>query len=196
MTELAGPTAGETVLAVANGQYSQVFNNSTPDASFGVTSPITVEQLTPTGLVVSTVSIAGAVTSFSSKSEMGLQPTADGTGVTFTGYVAPVNALDVSNSNTPTLIDPTNPVTPALFGTYSRAIITVNSDGTTSVTPFDAYSGNNGRGAILNNGYYYLVGNAGNSGTGPTNATADALSADTGSQYLAAHHLAGAPGGQ
>src|SRR5208282_3537996 len=76
---------------------------------------------------------------------------------------------------------PTNPVTT----TYNRAIITIGADGTQTVTPVYAYSGNNGRGAILNNGQYYMVGNAGNSGTGPTAATLDALSGNTGVQTIA-----------
>jgi hypothetical protein len=41
------------------------------------------------------------VTSFSSKSELALNLSTDGQDVTFMGYLAPVNAIDVSNSNTP-----------------------------------------------------------------------------------------------
>jgi hypothetical protein len=186
VTELAGASAPQTVLAAYDGSYAQVFGNTGVDAAFGVTTPITVEQLTPAGVLVSTLSIGGAVTSFSSKSEMGLQPTADGTGLTFMGYVAPVNAIDVSNSNTPAVTDPTNPVTNSMFGgPYSRAIITLNSDGTSSVIPVWGYSGNNGRGAILDNGIYYMVGNAGNSGSPKPAATIlDELSANTGVQYI------------
>jgi MYXO-CTERM domain-containing protein len=184
-TQLAGATAGETVLATSNGQYSQVFSNANTDPAFGVTSPITLEELTPSGQLVATFPIAGAVTSFSSKSEMGIHLTSDQTGITFTGYNAPVNSIDVSNSNTPTVTDPTNPVTVALFGAWSRVIITLNADGSSTVTPTDAYSGNNMRAAILDDGVYYLVGNAGNSGSGPTAATQDLLSSDTGVQLLA-----------
>lgn len=182
VTQLPGKTAGQTVTAVANGSYSQVFNNESVDPSFGVTTPITVEQLTPAGVLVSTTSISGAVTSFPSKSEMGLNLSSDGSALTFMGYIAPSNTLDVSNANTSGLTDPTNPVTTI----YNRAVITLLSDGASSVTPVWAYSGNNGRNAVLANGNYYMVGNAGNSGTGPSNATLDALSADTGVQMIAA----------
>ena len=186
VTLLAGASAPSLVTATANGSYLQVFNNATTDAAFGVTSPITIEQLTPSGALVSTLPITGAVSSFSSKSEMGLQPTTDGTGLTFMGYVAPVNALDVSNSNTAAVTDPTNPVTNTQFGgPYSRAIITLFADGSSTVTPVTAYSGNNGRGVILDNGLYYMVGNAGNSGSPkPAAAVLDQLSANTGVQYL------------
>ncbi len=181
VSQLPGATAGQTVTAVSNGAYATVFNNSGPDASFGVTSAITVEQLNTSGGLISSFNINGAVTSFSSKSEMQLNPSTDGTSVSFMGYIAPAGALDVSNSNTAGLLDPTNPVTT----TYNRAIITIGADGTQTVTPVYAYSGNNGRGAILNNGQYYMVGNAGNSGTGPTAATLDALSGNTGVQTIA-----------
>ncbi len=50
------------------------------------------------------------VTSFSSKSELGLNISKDGRSVTFMGYLAGVNQLDVSNANTPGAVDPTNPV--------------------------------------------------------------------------------------
>lgn len=51
-SQLPGTNASNTVTANANGSYSQVFNNSTVDASFGVTSQITLEQLTTTGSFV------------------------------------------------------------------------------------------------------------------------------------------------
>jgi hypothetical protein len=50
------------------------------------------------------------VTSFPSKSELALNLSTDGSYLTFMGYVAPVGAADISNSNTPAIIDPTNPV--------------------------------------------------------------------------------------
>jgi hypothetical protein len=94
------------------------------------------------------------------------------------GYVAPTNTLDVSNSNTAAVNDPTNPVS----STFSRAIGTLTLTSLSS-TAVNAYSGNNGRAAILANGNYYTVGNAGNGGkTGPV----DALSQNTGVQLLAA----------
>jgi hypothetical protein len=98
------------------------------------------------------------------------------------GYAAPTNTLDVSNSNTASVFDSTNPVTT----TYSRAIANVNlSTGSVQVTDVNAYSGNNGRAAVLANGQYYMVGNAGNgSGNG---ASLSQLSDNTGVQRIAAN---------
>ena len=45
------------------------------------------------------------VTSFSSKSELALNLSTDHSSLTFMGYVAPIDALDVSNSNTPGEVD-------------------------------------------------------------------------------------------
>ncbi len=50
------------------------------------------------------------VTSFSSKSEIALNLSTDGEYLTFMGYVAGIDNLDVSNSNTNQEVDPTNPV--------------------------------------------------------------------------------------
>jgi hypothetical protein len=50
------------------------------------------------------------VTSFSSKSEMGLNFSTAGTDLSLMGYAAPEATLDVSNSNTPGAPDPSNPV--------------------------------------------------------------------------------------
>ena len=55
------------------------------------------------------------VTSFSSKSELALNLSTDGSSLTFMGYVAKPGAVDVSNSNTPGVIDPTNPVPSAFY---------------------------------------------------------------------------------
>jgi len=81
------------------------------------------------------------------------------------GYVSSIDNLDVSNSNTPLVVDPTNPV-----GTsYYRAVAQVDAGGKLNFTQTQAYSGNNGRAAILNNtngaNFFYTVGNAGNGGT-------------------------------
>jgi len=151
--------------AVANGSYPGVWANEGPDGSFGVTSPIFIDEMTPSGTVVDTINVPTAqmVTSFSSKSELALNLSTDGTAVTFMGYVAPVNALDVSNSNTPNHVDPTNPVPTS----WQRAIGQLNSDGSIIVTPVNSYSGNNGRAAVLSDGLYYLAGNAGNGSTPP-----------------------------
>ncbi len=85
------------------------------------------------------------------------------------GYAAPINQLDVSNSNTPGIIDPNNPVTGNTANTY-RAVAQINYNTpivngviTPEISTTNAYSGNNGRAAILAaNGDYYTVGNAGN----------------------------------
>jgi hypothetical protein len=104
------------------------------------------------------------VTSFPSKSELALNLSTDGRYITFMGYTAPVNGIDISNSNTPGAIDPTNPVPGASF----RAIAQLDARGRVHVTQTNAYSGNNGRAAILNNTHganvYYTAGNGGNGG--------------------------------
>src|ERR1700727_333495 len=78
------------------------------------------------------------------------------------GYLAPVNTIDVSNSNTPAVVDPTTPVPGADY----RVVASVAAFGQFHFTKTNAYSGNNGRAAILNNAnganVYYTVGNAGN----------------------------------
>ena len=184
--EPADVKAGVTVLppgcttgcGVANsdGAYPQVWNNDLADASFGITSPAFLDQLTPSGRLVSTLQVPDGsrrdsrsggdhlVTSFSSKSELALNLSANGRDVTFMGYLAQPDALDVSNSNTPGVIDPTNPVT----GAYYRLVAQVDQQGRFRFTETNAYSGNNGRAAILNNSdganVLYTAGNAGNGG--------------------------------
>lgn len=159
--------------ANVNGVYPYVFNNISADAAFGITSPLYLDQLTPGGTLVGTLPVPnnttgsgdGLVTSFSSKSEGGLHLSTDGQTLSFMDYVAPVNAIDVSNSNTPGANDPTNPVP----GAYYRAAATVNAQGQFTFTETNAYSGNNGRAAIYvntnGNNFFYSVGNAGDGGT-------------------------------
>jgi hypothetical protein len=116
-----------------------VWNNANTDPSFGVTSPILLWNLSDDGQVLGTLPVPSneIVTSFSSKSELALNRSADGKSLTFMGYrggpgcptltldpttniltqgtnVGPIsptapNLLDVSNGNTPGLCDPTNP---------------------------------------------------------------------------------------
>lgn len=171
--------AGKTVLppgcksdcavATDNGSYPQVWNNSLVDGNFGITSKIVLDQLTPSGRLVNALTVPGdragkdrLVTSFSSKSELSLHLSTDGRDVTFMGYAAPVDALDVSNSNAPGVVDPTNPVS----GTYYRVVADVDAHGRIGLTDTNAYSGDNGRAAIRNNSrgtdVLYLAGNAGN----------------------------------
>lgn len=114
----------------ALGLYPFAWNNDLTDGSFGITSKILLDQMTPSGSVINSVEVPNStqngvpptkdqmVTSFSSKSELALNLSTDGSMITFMGYFAPVNAIDVSNSNTPAVVDPTNPVT----GTASRVV--------------------------------------------------------------------------
>ena len=169
--------------AVADGSFPNVFKNETADPSFGVTSPIFLDQFTISGGLINSRGIDSSLitSSFASKSELAINVSTDRSSVSFVGYAAPVNALDVSNSNTAQVFDPTNPVA----STYARAIAQVDlKTGALQVTNINAYSGNNGRAAVLANGNYYLVGNAGNgSGNG---TTLSQLSDNTGVQKIAA----------
>ncbi|WP_158945406.1 hypothetical protein [Granulicella sp. S190] len=167
-------TVGPCVAAIDNGSYPFVFNNVTVDASFGITSKIYLDQVTPSGFLLDSLEVPNSslrnirsesnqlVTSFSSKSEIALNLSTDGKLLTFMGYVAPIDAIDVSNSNTPGAVDPSNPV----GINYYRAVATVNRSGKFTFTETNAYSGNNGRAAILNNtrgaDFFYTTGNAGN----------------------------------
>lgn len=169
--------------ATANGSFGPtgVFTNDAADASFGVTAPISISQITTSGAAAdfntsfdqngldvsgNTISLDPTVlgsTSFSSKSELAINLSTNGTSLTFMDYDTTPNQLDISNSNTPGILDPNNPdsATP----TY-RQVVQINANGTTETTTTNAYDGNNGRAAILdnNNGLYYTVGNAGNGG--------------------------------
>jgi hypothetical protein len=169
--------------AIADGTFPGVFRNEVPDPSFGVTSPIFLDQRTPGGALVRTLAVDPALvtTSFASKAELGLSLSTDGSAVSFMGYRAAVNQLDVASSNTAAVVDPTNPV----HGVYARAVVLVKLDsGQIAVTAVNAYSGNNGRGAVLANGTFYMVGNAGNgSGDG---FILSALSDNTGVQAISA----------
>jgi hypothetical protein len=185
-------TGGTTPVTVAcgiasdNGEFPSlkdshnVWNNSVTDGSFGVTSPIFLDNISTDGRVLGTLSIPSnrIVTSFSSKSELALNRSIDGRSITFMGYqggpgcggfpVSPTapNLIDVSASNTPAICDPTNPVitsfvsTPVVPTAYYRAVAEVDGDGHLDITDGNAYSGDNGRAAIKGgNGMYYMVGN-------------------------------------
>ena len=65
------------------------------------------------------------VTSFSSKSELALNLSTDHSYLTFMGYLAPIDAIDVSNANTPGVVDPTNPVGENVY----RAVAQVDAEG-------------------------------------------------------------------
>ena len=164
---VCGTSASCTGKATNDGTYPEVFNNAAVDGSFGVTSPIFLDQITTNGTLLNTYSVPTSVlvTSFSSKSEIALNLSTDGSAVTFMGYAAPVDTLDVSNSNTPGVIDPTNPVGTAFY----RVVAQVDAYGSLTLTDTNAYSGNNGRAAYLSNGFYYTVGNSNNGGGTPAN---------------------------
>ncbi len=166
------------VTAVNDGTYPTVFNNVIIDASFGITTQILLDEILPipSGNVVQTIAVPNStepgvtatsnqmVTSFSSKSEIGLNLSLDRSKVTFMGYLSPVGAVDVSNSNTPDVVDPTNPVSSQVY----RVIADLDQFGQFHFTKTNAYSGNNGRAAVLNNvkgaNVHYMSGNAGNGG--------------------------------
>ena len=167
--------------AFDNGEYPNledshnVWNNDGPDASFGVTSPIFLDNIDSKGKLIGTLAVPSdqLVTSFSSKSELAVNLASDGKSITFVGYhggpgflTAP-NQLDVSNSNTPGVIDPTNPAT----SNYYRSVAEVDANGQITVTDGNAYSGNNGRAAFKFAPYYYLVGNDNNGGLSKTQLT-------------------------
>jgi hypothetical protein len=181
--------------AIANGSYPGVFANDTVDANFGITSPITLTgyatfndggYIIP-GRVLGTLNVTaltGICTSFSSKSELSLHVSTDNTAITLMGYKAPINAIDISDTNTPGNADPTNSDTAT--PTY-RAVVDVNTFGYLSATATNAYSGNNGRGAVLSantNGTganeYLMVGNGGNGSSPPPVYVVD----DTGAQLI------------
>jgi hypothetical protein len=180
------------VQAVADGTYPEVFNNDGVDGSFGITSKIFLDQITPSGTLVNSLEVPNSsqngvpptkdqmVTSFSSKSELALNLSTGGDYVTFMGYQAPIDAIDVSNSNTPPVVDPTNPV-----GTsYYRVVGQVDQHGKFRYTLTNAYSGNNGRAAILNDtGSANAVYTSGNAGNG-SNPQPDGIIIGAGAQIL------------
>jgi hypothetical protein len=161
--------------AIADGTYPTVFNNDTADGSFGVTSPIFLDNITTDGQRLGTLAIPSnqVVTSFSSKSELALNRSLDGKSITFVGYrgglgfVTAPNQLDVSNSNTPGVVDPSNPV----VSQYYRSVAEVDAGGKIEITEGNAYSGNNGRAAIKANWTFYLVGNDNNGGLSKSQLT-------------------------
>jgi hypothetical protein len=167
---------------------SNVWNNDSVDANFGITADITLQNInTTTGAVGNTVNVTqiaaaagiNLVTSFSSKSELAINTSLTGTSLTFMGYNTTAGQLDISNSNTPGSIEPGN--TDTATATY-RAVGDLSlSNNSLQVVTTNAYNGNNGRAAIgIGNGQYYLVGNAGN-GNGSAQTTAN-----TGVQLLTA----------
>ena len=175
--------------AAFDGTYPTVFNNAPIDPSFGITSPIFLDELAPDGSPLRRVEVPtrDMVTSFSSKSELALNFDASGHNLTFMGYAAPVDAIDVSNSNTPAVLDPSNPVPQS----YYRVVADLNRAGGVTYTDTNAYSGNNGRAAILDDrtNNVYAAGNAGN-GNSPE---PDGVILGAGAQIFPAGYRALAP---
>jgi hypothetical protein len=170
VTQLAN-TKSATVAAIADNTYPNVWGNDAVDASFGVTSAIRLTDIEPhSGHVFHSVLVPTdqVVTSFPSKSELGLHITGKGHAahLVLIGYGSPgVGAIDVSNADSVAGQDPTNPVSFA-FGVdhaFTRTIVSVDRDGNFAYTPTVNYGGNNGRAGLLgSNGLYYTVGNANN----------------------------------
>ena len=155
---LLPPSTGTTAVTVSCGYASDngeapnlndnhnVWNNASSDPNFGVSSPIVLWNLSPFGFLLGELQVPSnqIVTSFSSKSELALNRSADGRSLTFMGYrggpgcptltldpttniltqgtnVGPVsptapNLIDVSASSTPDLCDPTNPAVASFAG--------------------------------------------------------------------------------
>jgi hypothetical protein len=176
--------------------YVDVWTNDTVDGSFGVTSVIQLTDIEPrSGHVFNTVAVPPdqVVTSFSSKSELGLHVTKDASGsshLVFVAYAgAGVGQIDVSSADAVPGQDPTNPCTFA-FGTghaFARTIVSMDPQGNLAYTPTIDYGGNNGRSALLgSNGLYYAVGNAnnGNASTFGPNGTNPDVTETTGLEVV------------
>jgi hypothetical protein len=173
---------GSCGTAVANGDdFPSVFNNDTVDGFFGVTSPVFLDELTPWGQHIATIPVPTNqfVTSFSSKSELALNLSPEGKFVSFMGYDSQPGAVDVSNANTPGVIDPGN----GDVGPYYRVVAQLDRWGHFTFTRTNAYSGDNGRAAITNDEHgqdlLYTAGNAGQSKSPPPDVVAS-----TGAQFI------------
>jgi hypothetical protein len=190
-------TNAAPVTAVTPGNYPNVFTTegTTADANFGVTSDMVIDQwaagaTSPTQYLDVTAAAKqngfDFTTSFASKSELALNLSQDGTAITFNGYNAPIDSIDRSNSNTPGVVDLTNTdIAPATYRTVAQLNLATKA---MTFTNTNAYSGNNGRASVLAGGQYYIVGNAGNSGSSPspTYGQLDTLTINTGVQTIAA----------
>ena len=176
--------------AVAPGTYPLVFNNDASDGSFGVTQPIVLDEIDPNNAnLIKAVTVPDnpsngdyLTTSFSSKSELSVNQSTDGRYDTFIGYVAPPATIDASNANTPGEIDPTigDSATPVY-----RGVAQVDAGANFAFTETNAFSGDNGRAALLDpedgsHGTIFAVGNAGNGASPEPRAVIDGA----GSQIL------------
>jgi hypothetical protein len=164
-------------VAVVNGTYPTVFQNdaNTADPSFAVSAPIFLDDITTDGYRLDTLAVPvdQIMTSFESKSELALNLSTDGKSITFLGYVGGpgyptgANVLDISNSNTPGVIDPSNPD----VGQFYRGVAEVDAFGHIQITDSNAYTGDNGRAVIKGEGNYYMAGNDNNGGLKTTQLT-------------------------
>lgn len=171
---VAGSSSNPCATAVTGGGFPEIFNNSSVDGSFGVTSKIVLEELKPNGKLVGSVEVPNSttpgfrgtndqmVTSYSSKSELALNLSPNGRVLTFMGYDSPVGVLDVSNSNTPGVDAPGS--NPAAAPHY-RAVAQLGTNGKFHFTLTNAFSGDNARAAIFNPAanVLYMAGNANDS---------------------------------
>ena len=145
-TQLPGSKAGKTSVATSNGDLNTVWSNEAGDPSFGVTSAITISSINPNSGATNASLLLDpnkVSTSFSSKSELGLNLTKTATGnvLTLMGYAGGgVGNLDVSNSDTTAYKDTTNPVT-SFFApktnqsyAFNRSVVAVSQNGNYSVT--------------------------------------------------------------
>jgi hypothetical protein len=192
----SGSATASSAFCTSANCSGNVWNNDLTDANFGITGDIILQNInTSTGAVDNTVNVTqiaaaagiNLVTSFSSKSELAINTSLNGTSISFMGYNTTAGQLDISNSNTPGAIEPGN--TDTATPTY-RAIGDINLvTNALTVTTTNAYNGNNGRAAIaIGNGQYYTVGNAGN-GSGSAQTTAN-----TGVQLVTSSGVNGALG--
>jgi hypothetical protein len=159
--------------AIANGKYPEVFNNDSVD-DFAVSTPVELVDVDPAGNQLLQIKVPSdqVTTSFSSKSEGAINFSTDGQDLSFLGYNAAPNTLDASNSNTPLVPDSSNP-DPA--GPFNRVAADLGSDGNWSFTDSNAFSGDNGRAALLNNdlGVFYAAGNSNNGDSATENPITD-----------------------
>lgn len=169
---------GDTNPSRAGESFPAIFND--PDVS-GVQGSIFLdsyrtEPFSPRlrSFPLTALSAGGTIitTSFSSKSEGSLHLSTNGQFLTYMGYVGPVGAEGVSNSET---TNPRAQITGASGPFFDRAVALVKFDGSFSVTAeSNAFSGDNPRGAISADGTaFWMAGNADSTenkaspGTGP-----------------------------
>jgi hypothetical protein len=172
--------------AVSDGRYPEVFNNDGPDGSFAVATPIELTDVTPFGEEINQTELPTdqVTTSFSSKSELSINFSTNGQDLSFLTYNAAPDALDSSNSNTPGVIDPTNP---DMEGPYYRVAANLDPDGNWTFTDTNTYSGDNGRAVMLDNdsGLFYAAGNSNNGNAAKGSPLLTELAAAGGAQVFA-----------